>query len=79
MHTRRYGNVFKRGQVEKHVAVAFYRAARMRSPKVKAGMAFPDNAHHREMVAAIRGALDDLGVLVYWVNAEGGVSYDGTT
>jgi Holliday junction resolvase-like predicted endonuclease len=78
-HTKRYGDVFTRGQVEKHVAYALYRAAKMRSPKVRAGMAFPDNAHHREMVAAIQGALDDLGIGVYWVNAEGVVSYGSTT
>lgn len=78
-HTNRYGQVFTSNQVGKHVAVAFYRAAKMRAANVQAGMAFPDNAHHREMVAAIQGALDDLGISVYWVNADGVVKYGSAT
>lgn len=69
----RHGQPFTRNQVRSHVAVAFYRAAKMRTSSTKAGMAFPDNEHHREMVADIQDALDDLEIVVFWVNSAGSV------
>ena len=70
----RHGKPFTRAQVRSHVAVAFYRAAKMRKKNVRAGMAFPDNDHHREMLAEIRNAVRDLRLCVLWVAADGSVS-----
>lgn len=72
-HTSRYGKRFSKPQVKNHVAVALYRAARMRSSDVRSGVAFPNNADHREMVGPIQAALDDLGIIVFWTNTDGTV------
>ena len=70
----RHGEPFTRAQVRGHVAVAFYRAAKMRKKNVRAGMAFPDNEHHREVVAEIQNAVRDLRLCVFWVATDGSVS-----
>ena len=70
----RHGEPFTRAQVRSHVAVAFYLAARMRKKNVRAGMAFPDNEHHREMLAEIQSAVRDLRLRVFWVAGDGSVS-----
>lgn len=70
----RHGKPFTRNQVRSHVAVALYRAAKMRTDTVRASMAFPDNEHHREMVSAIDRAVRDLGIAVFWVSADGSVT-----
>ncbi len=70
----RHGQPFTRNQVKSHVAVAFYRAARMRTDEVAVGMAFPDNEHHREMVSTIADSVQHLGITVFWVSDSGAVS-----
>ena len=72
--SNRYGKLFTRSQVHDHVAMAFYRAAKMRRDNVRVGMAFPDNQHHRDMVNEICDAIRDLGVGLYWVSADGSVT-----
>lgn len=37
-------------------------------------MAFPDNAHHRALVAPVQPALTELGIVVFWVGPGGSVS-----
>lgn len=69
-NSSRYGETFTRNQIRSHVAVAFYRAAKMRTDSVQAGMAFPDNEHHREFVAAIEAAIRGLGIAVFWVGPD---------
>ena len=67
--TRRFGQSFTRAQVQSHVSVAVNRALRVWSNGTDlAGLAFPDNNHHREMVASIQPALSELGIKVFWVN-----------
>ena len=73
-HTARFGQQFSRRQVRSHVAVAFCRAARMRSDGTITGMTLPNNADHREMAAAIDGALIELGIIVIWVAEDGSVT-----
>ncbi|MGW6265780.1 hypothetical protein [Cellulosimicrobium funkei] len=75
--TRRFGQAFTRNQVGSHVSVAVCRALRVWSiHEAAAGLAFPDNAHHRSMVAPIQPALTELGITVFWVNIDGQVSTD---
>ena len=74
-----YGRAFKSSQVLVHVGAAFYRAARMLQQAIpttrrRAGIALPDNAHHRERVAAIEGALRQLGIAVFWVRPDRSVT-----
>lgn len=69
----RHGKPFTRNQVKSHVAVVFYRAAKMRTDAVVGGLAFPDNEQHREMVAGIGKAIRDLGLIIFWVAADGSV------
>lgn len=73
--TRRFGQAFTRNQVGSHVSVAVHRALRVWSiGGALAGLAFPDNAHHRSMVAPVLPALTELGITVFWVRADGQVS-----
>ncbi len=73
--TRRFGEAFTRNQVRSHVSVAVHRALRVwSSGGAMAGLAFPDDAYHRSMVAPIQPALTQLGVTVFWVSADGQVS-----
>lgn len=75
----RYGCPFTRSQVLVHVGLAFYRAAVMLQQAIptarrRTGIALPDNAHHRERVAAIEGALRQLGIAVFWVRPDRSVT-----
>lgn len=75
--SKRFGKPFSRSQVLDHVAMAFYRAAKMRGDGVRVAMAFPDNQQHREMVAEIRQAVRDLKIAVFWVAGNGSVRESG--
>lgn len=78
--TKRYGDPFDRGQVRSHVSVAIHRALRVWSEgRAKAGLAFPDNNHHREMVSHVLPALRQLGIAVFWVADDLSVSVDQET
>jgi hypothetical protein len=73
--TRRYGQSFNLGQVKTHVAMAVLRALGVVSAGAAwAGVAFPDNAHHRAVVGKAAAALHAVGVGVYWVDGAGRVS-----
>lgn len=75
----RFGNPFDRSQVLVHVSQAFYRAAAMLQQTSSdqnrlVGIALPDNANHRERIDAIEETLHRLGIVVFWVNADQGVT-----
>lgn len=66
----RHGVEFNGGQVHSHVAVAVLRALRVASIGVaRAGLAFPDNLHHRRELESVKPALDQLGITVFWVGS----------
>lgn len=78
--TRRYGQPFTRNQVRSHVSVALHRALRVWSDgRAKAGLAFPDNKHHREMVSHVLPALHQLGIAVFWISDDLSVSVEQET
>ncbi|SDL43639.1 hypothetical protein [Tessaracoccus oleiagri] len=80
MGTKRYGSLFTRNQVRSHVSVAIHRALRVWSGgEAQAGLAFPDNQHHREMVSHVLPALRRLGIAVFWVADDLSVSVDHET
>ena len=71
--TARHGRSFSRGQVASHVARAFYTAAaaldrRDSADRALSAVAFPETPHHRHFVNHVRGALDQLGIAVFWVD-----------
>jgi hypothetical protein len=75
--TRRFGQAFTRGQVGSHVSVAVNRALRVWSSRgASAGLAFPDNPHHREWVSPIQPALTELRITLFWVGSDGQVLAD---
>lgn len=76
--TSRFGSSFTRTQVGSHVAVAILRALRVASKgEAIPALAFPGNAHHRELVAKVWPALVKLGVVVFWVGPDNVVEVDG--
>jgi len=73
--TRRFGHAFTRNQVGSHVSVAVHRALRVWSNGTDlAGLAFPDNDHHREMVSSVQPALNKLGIKVFWVDIDSSIT-----
>ena len=75
--TSRFGVEFSIGEVRTHVGVAVLRALGVVSSEVAcAGLAFPDNLHHRQEVAAVKRALDLLGIAVFWVTPDRGVAVE---
>ena len=74
--SKKYGRPFSRSQVLDHVAMAFYRAVNMRRGGVQVGMAFPENAHHKEMVSDIKTAVRELKIFVFWVSKDGLVTVE---
>jgi hypothetical protein len=72
--TARFGRSFTSGQVFDHVAKAVLKALRVvTAGSARAGIALPDDANHRREVAQVAGALDRLGVVVFWVNENGDI------
>ena len=71
----RYGKPFNRNQALSHVSRAFYRAATMQQKATsgevrRVAIAFPDNALHKEYIAAIQAALTRLEIAVFWVDSQ---------
>lgn len=76
-HTNRYGREFSAGQVFDHVAKAILKALRVvATRKASAAVALPDNASHRKEVGHVLEALQQLGIAVFWVSADGSVKVD---
>jgi len=64
--------VFNGNQVKTHVAVGVLTAMKVVAHgEATAGLAFPDNAHHRAQMEAIRIPLRTLGIAVFWVRVDG--------
>lgn len=75
--SKRYGKPFNNGQVVSHVSRAFYAAAAMLdSSGGRVAMAFPDTPLHRRHVGRINGAIRSLGIAVFWVAADCGVTVE---
>jgi hypothetical protein len=68
--TPRYGKPFHLRQVTSDVAGAYYRASKLSGKRTRAGVAFPDNKMHRRKVDAIRSALEQLRITVFWASSE---------
>jgi hypothetical protein len=75
--TSRYGHAFTGNQVKTHVSVAIFRALTVTSTGgALSAVAFPDNAHHRQLVGRVTSALTKAEVGIFWVNDEHGVAFD---
>lgn len=70
----RYGTPFHGFQIQDHVANAFFRAIKMATNGRIGGMALPKNEAHEKCVASIQHAIDDLGIIVFWVSADRSVT-----
>lgn len=74
-HTSRYGQSFDSGQVLTHVSVAILRALHVASAGTStAAVALPADAAHRRRVDPALPALSKVGVIVFWVEQDGGVT-----
>ena len=69
--TARFGRGFTRNQAKSHVSVAFYYVAKLRQQHrgAQVAVAFPDDPNHRALIDSIRSALNELGIVVFFVNA----------
>lgn len=73
----RFEKGFTPNQIRSHVARAFYAAAatlQHEKGNAHSGIAFPDTVNHRKFVDAIAQPLKTLGIKVFWVQNNGGVS-----
>ena len=70
INSGRHGLPFNNSQVLVHVANAFYRAAKMATGGRISGIALPANASHKKRIEEIANALDQLGIIVFWVAAD---------
>lgn len=70
----RHGKGFSTAQVRSHVARAFYAAAASLQhpdyPGAASAIALPNLDGHRDRIRAIQTALDQLGILVFFVNED---------
>jgi len=72
--SERYGKPFDSAQVRVHVAEAFYKSAQVLSrgtyegEKILSGIALPDTNLHRNYVKYIQPVLDNLQIIVFWVD-----------
>jgi hypothetical protein len=72
--TSRYGQPFTGNQAKTHVAVAVLRALTVTSAgTAQAGLAFPDNAHHNDLIKKVAPALERESVVVFLVAEDGSV------
>src|SRR5882672_8737020 len=70
----RHGHAFDSRQVTSHVARAVYTALvhlSGSSEDIGAGLALPATEFHLRTVAAVRPMLERLGVVLFWVGADG--------
>jgi len=75
--SRRYGKPFNRNQARTHLAVVAYQAMALRQiaqERDAVAIALPKDVVHEECLFSIRGALRQLGVQVFWVDASGAVA-----
>jgi hypothetical protein len=74
-HTSRYGKPFNKGQASTHIGVAVLRSLRVVSQGTSiAAIALPAVDSHRYEVDRIAPALSTVGIWVFWVAQDGGVS-----
>ncbi|WP_143322925.1 hypothetical protein [Clostridium sp. HBUAS56010] len=71
----RFDKGFNRGQVNHHVAMALYAAAKTISenPECETGMALHYNEHHITAIEKIHNVLGFLSIKIYWVLEDGSV------
>ncbi len=83
-NTKRYGQPFGTDQIPDHVAMAFYKAAKVLSSRrrddveVRAGIALPDTQQHRDCIKDIEPVLCQLGIAVFWTQESGNVQISST-
>ncbi|MCF6407514.1 hypothetical protein L3C95_31775 [Chitinophaga filiformis] len=75
-HSKRYGNAFDGNQIKSHVSRAILASMKIlhdkpAGPKTKVGIALPDTAGHRELVAKINIPLKTLGIKIFFVTENG--------
>jgi len=77
-----FGHPFSPEQVRTHVAMALYKVAEILSREtqdpgieIRGAMAFPNNRDHERAVKKIHGAIEALGIGVFWVNEDGLVTF----
>lgn len=74
--SNRYGRPFESAAARVHVAEAVFKAAQVlsRAARVslcaRAAIALPRNDVHRRLVDSVAPVLDDMGVAVFWVDAD---------
>lgn len=74
----RFEKGFNRNQVNHHVAMALYAAAKTinTNPECEVGIALPCNEFHTTAIKMIQNVLDSLSIKVYWVCEDGKVSWN---
>ncbi len=74
-HTSRYGKPFNKGQASTHIGVAVLRSLRVVSQGVSiAAIALPAVDSHLREVERVAAALSKVGIWVFWVTQDSGVS-----
>ena len=73
--TSRYGKSFDTGQINSHVSRAIYTAMKIAGirpagDRTRVALGLPENLGHRKMVAPVRESLGQLGIAVFWVDAD---------
>jgi hypothetical protein len=72
--TNRFGKPFNQNQAKGHIAVAFYRAAKLRqdyaSEDAAVAIALPDDKLHRIIIERISDALRQLEIGVFFVSED---------
>jgi len=79
----RYGKPFDSAQIRVHVAEAFYKVAEILSRKsnnveIRAGIALPATPKHSALIDNIESVLNQLGIAVFLVGADGNIQVNST-
>jgi hypothetical protein len=73
--SRRYGKAFSSAQIRDHMAQAIYKALCMRAKsrpdaRRRIALALPDIPSKRNVYKPVTGALEELGIGVFWIGAD---------
>lgn len=79
-----FGRPFESSAVRVHVAEAVFKSLQVLDPQtysdgpVRAGIALPDNEHHRRLINSVCRGLMALGIAVFWVAGDGSVQVESS-